>query len=222
MVLAKSSRVIKVIIIALIVSISQSLVLVQAINHPAAESNIQAISSSSKFASEINPGRYYTNPDTKKGYYLIGSTNQGFEHTTPEGPTPIVDNKTVIQPTSNVNTTTPEGPTPIVDNKTVIQPTSNVSTTTPVSRIEPTQSVININKDISKAYNVLLVTINSKIKQPQSKPKPIKKTRKDDGGSGIYVPASPNGSPGSKPNSGEPTPKIDTSTAISDTIGRFN
>jgi hypothetical protein len=178
------------------VSISQSLILVQATNDPAAEANIHTISFTSKFASEISPVRYYINPDTKKGYYFIGSNYQGFENTTPDGPTPIVANK-----------------------DSVTQPTSNVTATIPASKFKPTQPVMNTDKTISNAYSELFLIINNKIMQPQLEPsKKSEKHDNRDNSSGIHVavPGTSEGSPGGNQYGGEPAlePKEPSDTMV--------
>jgi hypothetical protein len=130
--MTKSSKVAKVAIIALIVSASQLFIIVQATNNPAAEANINAIVSN-KFSSEVNPVKYYTNPDTKKGYYLIGSTIPKSGHNATEEPTSIIANKTEI-------------------NRTISIETSIIS----ANNTEPTHPII------QKAYNELMIIINNK------------------------------------------------------------
>ncbi len=130
--MTKSSKVAKVAIIALFVSLSQPFIIAQATNNPAAEANINAIGSN-KFSSEVNPVRYYTNPDTKKGYYLIGSTHPKLGHNMTEESTSIVANTTEINRTTSIETST-------------------IS----VNITEPTQPII------QKAHNELMIIINNK------------------------------------------------------------
>ncbi len=193
---ARSSKVINVAVIALVVLISQSLVLVQAMSDPAAEANIHASSFTSKFAYEINPGRYYTDPDTKNGYYLIGSTYPGFEHTTPDEPTPTVVNKTLM-----------------------VQPASNMTAITPISRIEPTQPAMNINKTISNAYKELFMVINNKIKYFQQIPRKNIEENNEGYTSGIHVPM-PSQAVGNT-NAGEELKQGDPAETMSHVFGQF-
>jgi hypothetical protein len=147
------------------VSTSQSLVLVQAINDPEAEANIHAISSTNNFASEVIAVRYDTNPDTKKGYYLIGSTQPRFGHNITDGPTPIVANTIEIIP-------------PTLDTFRSPLTTLNGTATTSAISTEPTQTVTNINKTISNAYNELFITINNKTNQTKPNPSEARRTEK--------------------------------------------
>jgi hypothetical protein len=124
----------------LIVSTSPLTVLAEAINDPSAQANIHATHITSNFASEINSGQYYTNPITKREYYLIGSTDSGHEKTTPSVNTTVVANETEI-----------------------IQPASNVTTLTTKSEIETIQPVGNKTTSITiNTYNTLIIIANNK------------------------------------------------------------
>jgi hypothetical protein len=106
---ARPLRVTEVVVISLLLSISQSPVLAQAINDPSVQANIHATHIASKFASEINPGKYHQYPNAKKHYYLIGSIDLGSEQTAPS--LPIVANRAgIIQqvPTMSVPMTNGE------------------------------------------------------------------------------------------------------------------
>lgn len=120
--MARSFRVtiaVAIFAISLFISISASLIFAQAINDPTAQSNIHASHIASNFASEIVPGINYTDPNTKKNYYLIGSINRGYGKAA-NVTTPIVANKTGTIPTAptTVNKTTP------------IQAVTNINNTT--------------------------------------------------------------------------------------------
>lgn len=129
--LTRNSKVIDIVVIALIIPILQSFVLAQAISDTTTQANIYATHIASNFPSNINPARYYTDPGTNKSYYLIGSVHPGFEHTKPNEITPVVANTTGI-----------------------IQPASNTNTSTIVSKIRPIQSVTNFTKPAHLATNV--------------------------------------------------------------------
>jgi hypothetical protein len=137
--ITRSLRISRVVFIALLMSISQPLVFAEAINGPAAQANIHATHIASNFASEINPGQYYTNPNTKRDYYLIGSIERN-ELTTPNANTTVVVNKTAI-----------------------IQPASNETTPTTDSKIETIQPTPDINISMTKnTYNILIIESDNK------------------------------------------------------------
>jgi hypothetical protein len=106
---ARPLRVTEAVVISLLLAISQSLVIAHAINDPSVQANIHATHIASKFASEINPGKYHQYPNAKKHYYLIGSIDLGSEQTAPS--LPIVANRAgIIQqvPTMTVPATNGE------------------------------------------------------------------------------------------------------------------
>jgi hypothetical protein len=90
----RSSKIFKIVVIQLFISILQPIVFAQAINSPTEQANIQALHTTGGFVSGIHPYKYYTNPNTGKFYYLIGSINQGAGQDVPSLNSTVLDNNT--------------------------------------------------------------------------------------------------------------------------------
>lgn len=110
---------IEVVVLALLVLLLQSSVLAQTIEGPLAQANIHATHIASNFASASNSFGYYINPDTKRGYYSIDSTDQLPEKTASNVTTPIVNKTEIIHPMLNETTLT------TISKNETNQPTAN-------------------------------------------------------------------------------------------------
>lgn len=129
-----------VIIIILFVSILQSPVLALETNDPSAQANIHATQVASNFASKISPGRYYIMHNTKRGDYLIGSTDQKPELTAPNVTMSITTNTTGK-----------------------ILPTPNETISTKISKIDTAQQVDNRSiPSVNNTYNIFIFNIGNK------------------------------------------------------------
>lgn len=142
--MTRPSRVTEVVVIAFLVLVSQSFVLAQSINDPSAQADIHATHIASNFLSEVGSIGYYKNPDTNKGYYLIGSINQGHGQTSPNINTPIVANKTETIHLSPNET----APSTISKNET-IQPATNKNISV-ITNIYTTYIILNNKTEINQ------------------------------------------------------------------------
>ena len=127
---------------------------------PSAQADIHASHIVSNFASEINPGRYYTNPNTKMDYYLIGS---GVNR-------PVAADKTEIIQLA------PTEITPTNDDKIETNQTATNQTTQPVINTYNT-------------YNIFITPDNNTKTNSSAVKETTPKTKSSDGGSstGSYI-----------------------------------